>query len=296
MNNIMENKKVNDDYILEKKLESGSFGDVYLGIDIKTNEKLAFKIEEKKRKSLLLEQEYKIYRKLNKAGFDDGLPKIYKYLDTADYNILVLELLDKSLESIFNNNNKKFTMSTILLLGISIINLLEKLHKAGYIHRDIKPNNFMIGCGNNKNKLYVMDFGLSKRYIINDRHIAYNTDKKLIGTARYASVNIHIGSEPSRRDDMESVGYMLIYFSKGKLPWQGLKKQQGVDHMELIGDTKLCTGLDKLCKDLPPCFKKYVKYCRDLKFPEEPNYQYLRSLFIDTASELKIDLKYEWKI
>lgn len=285
-------KCVLDDYFMEKKIGSGSFGDVYLTINKKNNEHHAAKVEERKKHSRLYD-EFKIYKKIHRKGFVEGIPKIYNFIQTPKFNILVMELLGDDLEKLFSDRNKKFRLETILLLGINIVSLLEQLHNSGYLHRDIKPNNFMFGHYD-KSKMYIMDLGLSKKYVVNGKHIAFRTDKSLTGTARYTSINIHMGMEPSRRDDMESVGYMLIYFLKGRLPWQGLKKQKGMNNIENIGEVKLCTPLDKLCKDLPECFKKYLAYCRELKFEAKPDYNYLRSLFIDTAKRMKLNLRYEW--
>lgn len=285
-------KYILDDYFIEKKIGSGSFGDVYLVTDKNTKEQLAAKVEDKK-KSKRLYDEFKIYKKIHRKGFSNGIPKIQNYIQTPNFNILVMELLGDDLEKIFNERGKKFNLETILLLGTNIISLLEQMHSAGYLHRDIKPNNFMVGY-DDKNKVHIMDLGLSKKYINNGKHISFRADKSLTGTARYTSIYVHMGMEPSRRDDLESVGYMLIYFFKGKLPWQGLKKQKGINNIENIGEVKLCTNLDKLCKDLPECFKKYLLYCRELKFEEKPDYSYLKNLFIETARKMKLNLKYEW--
>ncbi len=280
-----------NNYFFEKKIGSGSFGDVYLVNDKDTNEKLAAKVEEKKKNSRLYD-EFKIYRRIHRKRQIDGLPQIMNFIQTPKFNILIMELLEKDLEKIFVEKNKCFKLNTVLFLGLNIISLLEQLHDSGYIHRDIKPNNFMIG--KDKKKIYIMDFGLSKRYIIKGKHIPLRTDKSLTGTARYTSINVHMGLEPSRRDDIESVGYMLIYFLKGKLPWQGLKKEKGQNSIEIIGDVKICTSLDNLCKNLPDCFKKYLVHCRELKYEARPDYNYLKNLFIDTIQKLKLSFSYEW--
>src|SRR5207249_321851 len=110
------------------------------------------------------------------------------------------------------------------------------------------------------------------------------------GTARYASLNIHHGTEPSRRDDMESIGYMLIYLAKGSLPWQGLKKKTKDNPMDKIGEKKMSVDVRTLCAGLPECFYEYVNYTRNLEFTDLPDYEYLRKLFIHCAKVKGIEL------
>jgi serine/threonine protein kinase len=281
-----------DNYIILEQIGSGSFGEVYLA-QYRDGGYVAVKVENKHRNQRIY-NEYKIYMNLHKSNFNIGLPKIYDYLQSAEYNIMVMQLLGPSLEDLFNKYNRIFKLSTVLPLAIQMVSLLEKLHQAGYIHRDIKPNNFLIGRGKNKSQVYIMDFGLSKRYLIKDKHIKFKDKRNLIGTARYASVNMHMGFEPSRRDDLESVGYILVYFLKGLLPWQGLKKQKNVKHFDTIGEKKMCVNLDNLCENLPNCFKKYISYCRKIKFDETPDYSYLKKIFEKAIKKNKIEPKFEW--
>jgi casein kinase 1 len=287
-----ERSQLLNNYIIIEQIGSGSFGEVYLA-EYKQGGYVAVKVEDRK-KAHRMYNEYKIYRSLHRSNFTVGLPRIYDYLQSPDYNIMVMQLLGPSLEDLFNKYNRKFKLSTVFMLSDQLINLLEQLHGAKYIHRDIKPNNFLIGRDKNMGQVYMMDFGLSKKYIIDDRHIKFRDKRSLIGTARYASVNMHMGFEPSRRDDLESVGYMLIYFLKGSLPWQGIKKQKGNDHIEAIGEIKICTSLEKLCENIPECFKEYINYCKKLKFDETPNYDYIRNLFRNTANKLNITPSFEW--
>jgi len=279
-----------DSYKILKCIGKGSFGTVYLTRDINDNE-YAAKVEEKKESSRLID-EHDIYRKLYKRGMKSGTPKIVSLIQTPGFNILIMELLGPSLDTMFTKYNKKFDISTVALLGLEIVKLLESLHKTGYIHRDIKPNNFLIGYKNSSD-IYLTDFGLSKCYIKNKKHIPFNSHKNLIGTLRYASTNMHMGIEPSRRDDLESVGYMLVYFLKGSLPWQGLKHKSDTDHVEQIGNVKVATNLDKLCSDLPHQFKDYIKMCRSLKFEEEPNYDKLKNCFQEVIKKLD-EPEYIW--
>ena len=290
------NNLVSKEYEIIKKVGSGSFGEVFLTKILASGKLVASKIEEKDsdKKNSKIFDEYKIYRKLELKGLKKGIPKIHSFYETPKFNVLVMELLGENLDTIFNSFNKKFELCTVLKIGYEILNLIEKIHNCGFIHRDIKPNNFMFGVGDKKYELYILDFGLSKRFFKNNKHIEYKTNKSLVGTARYTSINIHLGIEPSRRDDLESIGYMLIYFLKGILPWQGLKKQKNTDHLELIGETKLSTSLKNLCEGIPEHFYKYIDYTRKLSFDERPDYKFLKNLLSDCAKDNNIELKYQF--
>jgi serine/threonine protein kinase len=287
-NLIFQNK-----YTLLNKIGEGSFGEVFLTID-NENKKYASKVEEKTKK-LRLKAEFNIYKKiLNKIQEPIGIPNVYTYIETTDYNILVMDLLGISLEAKFNESNRKFNLSTIYAIAVDMVNIISFVHSKGFLHRDIKPNNFLFSNTLPHDKLYIMDFGLSKQYIQDRSHIDIKFDRNLIGTARYASLNIHWGIEPSRRDDLESIGYILIYLLKGKLPWQGLKGDKHKSQIEKIGDKKLMTSLDTLCEGLHKCFYLYLDYCKKLKFESKPDYQYLVNLFKMSAEEHTIKIEYNF--
>lgn len=288
----LQNTNVGDNYKLIRKIGKGSFGEVYLAKDKNGNE-YACKIENNSEKNRL-RGESLIYKRFAMKNLE-CVPKVYKYIETQEYNLLVMQLLGKSLDVLFEESGNKLDLGTVMKIGITIISHLEKIHRIGIIHRDIKPNNFMFGINENKNDLYVMDFGLSKRWYIDGDHIEFKVGRSMIGTARYASMNIHHGTEPSRRDDMESVGYMLIYLAKGSLPWQGLKKKTKENPMDKIGEKKMMIDLKQLCSELPNCFYEYINYSRNLQFTEKPDYDYLRELFVNSAKQQNIKLKYFWE-
>ena len=290
----MNNSKISvgNNYRLIKEIGKGSFGEVFLVTD-KDGNKYACKAENNSSKNRLRGESY-IYKRFASKNLE-CVPVFHKYFETPDYNLLIMQLLGKSLDSLFEDCNNSIDIGTVMKIGITIISHLEKIHRIGIIHRDIKPNNFMFGLDDNANNLYVMDFGLSKKWCVNRDHIEFKTNRSMIGTARYASLNIHLGTEPSRRDDMESVGYMLVYLIKGSLPWQGLKKKTKENPMDKIGEKKMMVNLKILCEGLPECFYDYINHTRNLQFTENPDYEYLRDLFITSAKMNNIKLKYFWE-
>jgi serine/threonine protein kinase len=282
MNNIFISN-----YELINKIGSGSFGEVFIVKNKKDKNIYAAKIEESKNKNRL-RSEYNIYKKINKNNDKIGIPKIYNFIQTQDYNIMIMELLGPCLDNIFDKCDKKISINTLFKLSIDMFILIEQFHKKGFIHRDIKPGNFIFNYKEPYNTLYIMDFGLSKPYIINGEHIEPKYDRSLIGTARYCSQNIHWGFEPSRRDDLESICYVLIYLFNGSLPWQGLKKDRHKTQVEKIGDKKNTIAVEVLCKNMPECFPKILEYIKKLKFEEKPNYSYIQSLISDNINKLNI--------
>jgi len=295
----MNNKLFLDNYELINKIGSGSFGEVFIEKNKSDNKTYAAKIEETKNKNRL-KSEYNIYKKINKDNKILGIPKIYNFIQTSDYNIMIMELLGSSLESVYEKNDKKISLNCLFKLSLDMIELIYNFHKRGFIHRDIKPSNFLFNykqkndVNTNYNQLYVMDFGLSKPFIINGEHIDIKFDRSLIGTARYCSLNIHWGIEPSRRDDLESISYILIYLFKGELPWQGLKKDKNKTQVEKIGDKKLTIQTEDLCKDMPECFRLLLDYARGLKFEQTPDYKYIREIFDKDIQKLNVKPQYDW--
>ena len=209
-----------------------------------------------------------------------------------------MELLGKSLEQLFEEKGSKLSLKTVCMLGIQMISRLEYIHNKHILHRDIKPDNFIIGIDINCHKVYLIDFGLSKKYRSSRtlQHIKYSENKKLIGTARYASINALAGIEQGRRDDMEALSYVLIYFLRGCLPWQGLRVNKKEDRYKKILEKKKMVNSKELCIGLPNQFYLFVDYCRQLKFDEEPNYEYLKGLLIEIMNNnnFGFDYVYDW--
>lgn len=265
-------------YRLVRKIGGGSFGDIYLGISITSGEEVAVKLEPKTAAHPQLMYESKLY-KILQGGV--GIPHIRWFGTEREYNVLVMDLLGPSLEDLFNFCGRRFTIKTVLMLADQMIARVEYVHNRNFIHRDIKPDNFLMGIGRHCNKLFLIDFGLAKKYRDSRtrQHIPYREDKNLTGTARYASINAHLGIEQSRRDDMESLGYVMMYFNRGSLPWQGLKAANKKQKYEKISERKMTTVVESLCKGYPAEFAMYLNYCRGLRFEEAPDYMYLRQLF-----------------
>lgn len=289
--------RVGNKFRLGRKIGSGSFGEIYLGTNVQTNEEVAIKLENVKTKHPQLLYESKLY-KLLQGG--TGIPNVRWFGVEGDYNVLVIDLLGPSLEDLFNFCNRKFSLKTVLMLADQMINRVEFVHSKSFLHRDIKPDNFLMGLGRRANMVYMIDFGLAKKYrdSTTHQHIPYRENKNLTGTARYASMNTHLGIEQSRRDDLESLGYVLMYFLRGSLPWQGLKAGTKKQKYEKISEKKVSTSIEALCRGYPTEFASYFHYCRSLRFDDKPDYAYLKRIFRDLfiREGFQFDYVFDWTI
>lgn len=261
---------------------SGSFGKVLYSLNIDQTEEYAIKFEKPSIKNSVLEEELTIYKNLFTER-TEGLPRIYWYGEYKKYKIMVMDLLGPSLDKFYKICNKQFTVDTTINLGYQMINRIEHVHKMGYIHRDIKPNNFLLGKFNrdcSDNLVYIIDFGLSKDYICPEtgKHYEFSDNKRFVGTPRYASLNTHLGYKQSRRDDLESIIYVLIYFLKGELPWQGVKAKTKSEKKEKIKKKKKSMSIDKLCEGIPYEFVEILTHIKTLEFKQQPDYDLYRQM------------------
>jgi len=263
---------INKKYMLLENIGTGAFGTIYKGENVRTREKVAIKVETFKSGTKMLKNESIIYKYL---GPRQGVP-IVKWFGKDEYNYyMVLNLLGKSLEEL-KTEKHRFSLKLTLQIGIQILFLLMTIHEKGLIHRDIKPSNFLLGLNSQSTQIYIIDFGLCKSYLNNDIHIAFGKINGLIGSINYASVNSHKLNELSRRDDLESLGYMMIYFYIGYLEWSELKI---IDEIVSLKQSVVTNN------KYPRVLLNYMKYVKSLEFEEAPNY----SIIIDDFKR-EIDL------
>ena len=260
----------------------GGFSDVHLGVDTKTSTDVAIKIENRiNRRHLVNEAE--MYHKLRGKNCS-FVPNIFYYgvelLRGEGVQILVMEKLGASLEDIFKEHGH-FSVAAVQKLSVQLISCLQSLHELKIIHRDVKPGNFLMGLDEKADTVHVVDFGLSTSYWneSTNSHYEFEQNCSRKGTYLFMSINTQLKYRPSRRDDLESLGYMLVYLAKKSLPWLGLKESESSTKMEMVLSKKRAATSDFICQGLPRGFAEYIDYCRSLRFSEEPDYCYLKKLF-----------------
>ena len=289
--------RISNKYALSRRIGSGSFGEIFLGKDLQSNTEVSIKLESLSSKHAQLLHESRIYQILQNGP---GIPEFFWFGTEGNYNILVTELLGPSLEDLFNFCNRKFSIKTILMIADQMLNRLEYVHAKNLIHRDVKPENFLMGLGRKHTILYVIDYGLAKKYKDpkNNVHIPYIEGKNLTGTARYASINTHMGIEQSRRDDLEGMAYVLFYLMRGSLPWQGFAVESKKEKYDMIKDYKIATQPEQLSSGYPIEFSKFLAYTRALRFDERPDYAYIKKLFRDrmAADKYRLDCVFDWVV
>ncbi|OMO90069.1 hypothetical protein CCACVL1_07523 [Corchorus capsularis] len=286
-------------YKLDRKLGKGGFGQVYVGRRISGGIgctgpdafEVALKLEHRNGKGCSSgpPYEWQVYSTLNGCY---GLPLVHHKGQLGDYYILVMDMLGPSLWDVWNSNNQMLTEEMVACIAVEAISILEQLHLRGFVHGDVKPENFLLGQPgtSNEKKLYLIDLGLASKWkeTASGRHVDYDQKPDVFrGTVRYASVHAHLGRTGSRRDDLESLAYTLIFLLRGKLPWQGY---MGENKGFLVCKKKMATSPEMLCYLCPPPFQQFLEIVTNMKFDEEPNYAKLISLFhnsIDFNSSIR---------
>jgi len=255
---------IGNKYKIINKIGEGSFGQIFKGQNIRTYELVAIKMESIESDTKLLKNESIIYQYLNGLN---GVPSVKWFGKDDNYYYMVINLLGDSLQNI-KNQKELFSLKLTLQIGFQVLNLLKLIHEKGLVHRDIKPDNFLIGLNSNVKSIYIIDFGFCKTYsLIQNNELRSNS---LIGSPMYASINAHKLLDLTRRDDLESLGYMLAYFYLGSLEWEGNNLYTNEEYVYL--KNKL---VENEC--LPEVLVNYIKYVRSLEFEEKPNYE----LFMD---------------
>ncbi|KAL3229227.1 Uncharacterized protein RNJ44_02314 [Nakaseomyces bracarensis] len=284
-------------YKIGKKIGEGSFGVLFEGTNMINGMPVAIKFEPRKTEAPQLKDEYRTYKIMTGTP---NVPQAYYFGQEGLHNILVIDLLGPSLEDLFDWCGRKFSVKTVVQVAVQMVTLIEDLHAHDLIYRDIKPDNFLIGRPGqpDENKIHLIDFGMAKQYRDpkTKQHIPYRERKSLSGTARYMSINTHLGREQSRRDDMEALGHVFFYFLRGQLPWQGLKAPNNKQKYEKIGEKKRTTNVYDLASGLPVQFGRYLEIVRNLSFEETPDYQGYRKLLLSALDDINetADGQYDW--
>ncbi|KAA6403670.1 MAG: putative Casein kinase I [Streblomastix strix] len=306
MNSFAIGDIIKNKYQIVEKINEGAFGEVYklkiIDAPVQNEDEkeeilenfLAVKIESGSIFPSQIAIEAKIYKDMQ--GIQGFANKILAGT-WRGYRLLIMDRLGPSIEEIFISSKRMFSLRTVLELGIQMIQRVKDLHEKGWIHRDLKPQNFVVGLGKLSKTIFLIDFGLARRYEINQGKECVSVKKNnFAGTLRYWSVNTHMGIEQSRRDDLEAIGYIIIYLLKGFLPWQGQRGPNSRIRRQMIGDLKRKITMSELCKYLPNEIMGFLTYVRSLSLHQNPDYSYciklLRQAFINSGF-LKSD-SWEW--
>lgn len=275
------NGVLNGQWELLNKLGEGTFGVVYKARHVVSQSVAAVKIERIKNSKGSLRHEYTVYNALNGPNMEatSGFPKIKFFGQFGQYDALVMELLGANLKDLFIRNNRKLSLKSVLNIGLQMTQRLEYMHRHGWIHCDIKPGNMMISLDPRRDStLYLVDFGLS--HYLWDRetrcHIPLKTIKGIIGPINYISINVHNRLQPSRRDDMESLVYVLVHLYNGHLPWMNCQDSSMESLFRTVGLMKKQLFPAELCSRMPLEISEYLQYCRNMKYNEKPDYCFLQ--------------------
>lgn len=258
-------------YLLKKKIGAGEFGEIFIGENKVTGREVAIKIGIDKDR-VLINNEAKIY---NVLADEKGYPKMRGYGKEGEYSYIVMDLLGKSLE-VKRRENGKYSIKEVICIGLLLLRKLERLHELGYIHRDLKPENIVYD--REGKDIYIIDYGLAKGYMKNGEHIENRKINSIIGTPRYISLNIHRGNMPSRRDDIEALGYILVYLLVDKLPWEGIEENDMNKRLKIVEKIKREENILDIYPELPMELLTIIEYSRKLKYVDCPNYKYLRGI------------------
>lgn len=298
-----KNALVNGRFRKDRQISKGVFGDVFIGTDTITNKLVAIKVEKKlHRKRSTLKREFHIYKQLHARV---GFPEIYWTGEDDNCNVMVMEILGPDLKTLVPKpqpGGEGLPAKMVAKVMIYCLQGLEYLHSQDYLHQDIKPNNMTLAHGENGGfKVYLVDLGIAKRYRERGthNHIPYTEDHKLVGTVHYASINNHLGIELSRRDDLECLGYVALFFLRPGLPWASLQKGEGKTRRakwQKTQDMKMQFTGEKLFENAPKEFATYISYVWGLGFDEKPNYEFCRELFRDVIRRESYNTEYSEEI
>ncbi|KAF3444433.1 hypothetical protein FNV43_RR14125 [Rhamnella rubrinervis] len=276
-------------YKVERKLGKGGFGQVFVGRRVTGGNdrtsgpgamEVALKFEHRNSKGCNYGPPYE-WQVYNTLGGSHGVPKVHYKGRQGDYYVMVMDMLGPSLWDVWNSSGQAMSAEMVACIAVESLSILEKMHSRGYVHGDVKPENFLLGQPSTpqEKKLFLVDLGLATKWkdSSSGQHVEYDQRPDMFrGTVRYASVHAHLGRTASRRDDLESLAYTLIFLLRGRLPWQGY---QGDNKSFLVCKKKMATSPEMLCCFCPPPLKQFLEIVVNMKFDEEPNYSKLISLF-----------------